>query len=146
MSWVLWALWGCSMSEGSVAVNEYVQHLHGGDHAAAYGMVTAEKRGKLSLEEWKSTMHTDRLADVQGISIRGARSLNPGGTCLYTNLDFASHPDSGPYGYYIFYLKKDGGSLRVHDVLTYTSISGGMLKSTEFDESREPFPCHSNGL
>ena len=146
MVWLWTSILACSSSPGGTAVQAYVEHLHRGEDAAAYAMVTAGVRGTLPLADWKGAMHTDRLADVQGVSVRGVRSLSPGGTCVYTDLDFATRNDAGPYGYYIFYLKDEGGELRVHDVRTYDRIEGGVVKRTYFDEAAEPFPCHSNGL
>lgn len=70
------------------------------------------------------------------------RVLSPGGTCVHTQLDFASRNDPGPYGHYIFYLQQEDGALHIQDVLTYDRIDGeGLVKVGHFDESREPFPC-----
>ncbi len=133
------------MSDGGVAVNDYVRHLHEGDHAAAYAMVTAEKRGGQPLEAWQGAMNTDRRIEVRWISIRGVRTQPPGGPCVYAGLDFMRRNNAAPHGYYIFCLKREGSSLRVRDGLTYDRITGTVLTTSHFDRSREPFPCHSNG-
>jgi hypothetical protein len=101
-------------------------------------MVSTAKRKDLSLEAWKKAMHTEALADVRDFSVHKYRGSG-GHSCLETLLDFATRKDSGPYGYYIFYLVPEGGALHIQDVLTYSRIRGSLA---EFDESREPFDCH----
>lgn len=133
---------GRATSESGRAVATYVGHLHAGREEQAYAMLAAETRERLSLEQWRQAMHTDMLADASEVSMQGLQTLDPGGTCVYTQLDFDSHRDQGPYGYYIFYLREEAGQPRILHVQTYDRIEGeGLVKTGHFDESREPFPC-----
>ncbi len=138
------ALLGCGQTPSGQAVKTYVGHIHAGQDAQAYAMLTAKARETYDLEAWKAAMHTATLADAQSVSISGIRTFNPGGICVYGQLDFVSRPDQGPYGAYTFYLQDEGGQPKIVDVMTYDRIEGeGLVKTTHFDESREPWPCSS---
>jgi hypothetical protein len=140
--WITLAMVACNQTPSAHTVQTYVGHIHAGRHDQAYAMLATKTRDSLSVEDWKAGMHTEMLADATSASVSGLRTLDPGGTCVYTQLDFETHPDQGPYGYYIFYLQDDGGQLRVLDVQTYDRIEGeGLVKTGHFDETREPFPC-----
>jgi len=121
-----------------------VGHVRAGRLKQAFAMTTADRQKELGVDGWKSAMNTAVLGDAQSVSVSGLRTLSPGGTCVYTQLDLVGRPDKGPYGHYIFYLQQEAGAYRVQDVLTYDRIDGeGLVKTGHFDESREPFACSS---
>lgn len=141
---LLLAMMGCGATPAGTAVKQYVDHLRGSNLEAAYQMLSTEAKARYDFEAYQGAMHTEVLADVQDLSVKGLQILSPGGTCVYTQLDFASLPDEGPYGHYTFYLTEEDDVLRIRDVLTYDRIEGdGLVKTGHFDESREPFPCSS---
>ncbi len=148
MSWtvriaaVALLLAGCGLSESGKVVSTYVGHIHAGRDDQAYAMLTSDQRAALSQVQWKASMSTSMLADAQDVSVEGIRTFDPGGTCVYTQLDFQAHPDQGPYGHCIFYLKEEAEGVRVYHMQTYDRIDGeGLVKTGHFDETREPFPC-----
>ena len=106
-------------------------------------MLTARRRAQLDPEGLASTMETEALAHVTGLSVRHSSTAGGGRHCLLAHVEFDDRKSSGPWGHYVFYLVEEEAELHIDAVLTYSKISTvGRIQFTEFDRAREPFACH----
>lgn len=82
---VIGALWFVSsraVTRVQTVVQDYVSALRAGDMSTAYGMVAAQRRAGLSLEQWQSAMYTELLAHSTGLDIARTEAGSAGKGCV----------------------------------------------------------------